>query len=139
MSAPLEHYGLISDASSIALVSRSGSIDWFCAPRIDSNACFAQLLGTNDNGYWSMRPAASVRSVDQHYRKDTLILETEITCDGGRARVIDFMPRGLALHDIVRIVEGIEGEVPMHCDLSVRFGYGKLDPWIKLSTEPTPR
>jgi GH15 family glucan-1,4-alpha-glucosidase len=133
MAAPLEHYGLIGDTSTIALVSRSGSIDWLCLPRFDSDACFAQLLGTNQHGYWTMRPAAPVRRIEQRYRPDTLILETEFICETGRARVIDFMTpeHGPRVHDVVRIVEGIEGEVPIHCDLSVRFGYGAMKPWIQ--------
>jgi GH15 family glucan-1,4-alpha-glucosidase len=133
MAAPLEHYGLIGDTRTVALVSRSGSIDWLCLPRIDSDACFAQLVGTNRHGYWSLRPAAPIRGIHQHYRPDTLVLETDLTCDSGRARVIDFMVPNAAEHDIIRIVEGVEGEVPMHGDLSVRFGYGKLIPWIKVN------
>jgi GH15 family glucan-1,4-alpha-glucosidase len=132
MATPLENYGLIGDTFTIALVSRTGSIDWLCLPRIDSDACFAQLLGTNAHGYWSIRPSMAVRSVNQHYRPDTLILESDITCEGGRVRIIDFMPTGIEPHDIVRIVEGLEGEVAMHCDLSPRFGYGKLLPWIQI-------
>ena len=49
-------------------------------------------------------------------------------------RIIDFMRAGRGEHDIVRIVEGLEGEVPMHGDLSVRFGYGKLVPWVRRPT-----
>ncbi|RJS23314.1 glycoside hydrolase family 15 protein [Corallococcus sp. H22C18031201] len=131
MSSPLEHYGLIGDLTTVALVSRSGSIDWMCLPRIDSGACFARLLGTNAHGYWSVRPAAEVRAVQQRYRPETLVLETEVTCDGGRARIIDFMPPGEGEHDIIRIVEGLEGEVPIHTELRVRFAYGKLTPWIR--------
>ena len=130
MTAPLEHYGIIGDATTIALVSRSGSIDWMCLPRIDSDACFAQLIGNNQHGYWSLRPAAKVLNVDQHYQPDTVILETDVTCEGGRVRLIDFMPRGTR-HDVIRMVIGLEGEVLMHCDLSVRFAYGKLLPWIQ--------
>ncbi|MGN6110128.1 MAG: trehalase-like domain-containing protein, partial [Kofleriaceae bacterium] len=130
MAAPLEHYGLIGDTTTVALISRTGSLDWMCLPRIDSDACFAQLIGGNQNGYWSLRPAAPIRSIDQHYRPETLILETDTTCDGGRVRVVDFMPPSGTVHDVIRVVEGLEGEVPMHCDVSVRFGYGKLSPWI---------
>jgi GH15 family glucan-1,4-alpha-glucosidase len=78
-----------------------------------------------------VRPAAPVRSVARQYRPETMILESEIVSDGGRARVIDFMPPGDAEHDVLRIVEGIEGEVPIHADLKVRFGYGAHVPWIK--------
>ncbi len=131
MAALLEHYGLIGDATTVALISRAGSLDWLCLPRIDSDACFAKLLGTDAHGYWTIRPAAEVRAVARRYRPDTLILETEVTCDGGRVRVIDFMPPGAtAEHDIIRIVEGIEGEVPIHADLKARFAYGRLIPWI---------
>jgi GH15 family glucan-1,4-alpha-glucosidase len=133
MPAPIEDYGLIGDATTVALVSRHGSIDWLCLPRIDSDACFAKLLGRDQHGYWRLRPSATIQTIERRYRQDTLILETEITCEGGRARVIDFMPPGeQAEHDIIRIVEGIEGEVPMHADLKVRFGYGAHIPWIKL-------
>jgi GH15 family glucan-1,4-alpha-glucosidase len=134
MSTPLEHYGIIGDATTIALVSRTGSIDWMCLPRIDSDACFARLLGNTEHGYWSIRPATLVKEVDQHYQPDTMILECDLTCEGGRVRIIDFMPRRSeedSHHDIVRIVVGLEGEVPMRSDLSARFAYGKLLPWIQ--------
>jgi GH15 family glucan-1,4-alpha-glucosidase len=132
MAAPLEHYGLIGDTTTIALISKAGSLDWLCLPRIDSDACFAKLLGTNDHGYWSIRPATEIRRITRRYRQDTLILETEFACSSGRARLIDFMPPPgtSAEHDIIRVVEGIDGEVPLHCDLKVRFAYGRLIPWI---------
>src|SRR5262249_5117584 len=137
MAAPLEHYGIIGDTTTVALVSRTGSIDWLCMPRIDSDACFAQLLGTNQNGYWSVRPTARALRIEQRYREDTLVLETEFSCEGGKVRVIDFMTPGLGslVHDLVRIVEGIEGQVAMRSDLMLRFGYGKHHPWIKLDRD----
>jgi GH15 family glucan-1,4-alpha-glucosidase len=131
MPARIEDYGLIGDATTVALISQHGSIDWLCLPRIDSDACFAKLLGDDQNGYWTMRPATTIRSIVRRYRQDTLVLESEIATDSGRARLIDFMPPGQTEHDIIRIVEGIDGEVPMHVDLKVRFGYGKHIPWIK--------
>jgi GH15 family glucan-1,4-alpha-glucosidase len=132
MASLIEHYGLIGDTTTVALISKAGSLDWLCLPRIDSDACFAKLLGTDDHGYWAIRPAAEVRAVTRRYRLDTLILETEISCEGGRVRLIDFMPPDpTAEHDIIRIVEGIEGAVPMHADLKVRFAYGRLIPWIQ--------
>src|SRR5262245_889048 len=94
MSTPLEHYGLIGDSTTVALVSRTGSLDWLCLPRIDSDACFAKLLGSDDHGYWTIRPAAGVLDIKQRYRPETLVLETEVTTESGRARLIDFMPPG---------------------------------------------
>jgi len=130
MPSKIEDYGLIGNTYSSALVSRSGSIDWLCAPRFDSDACFAALVGYDEHGRWSLLPTATVRENRQHYRDDTMILETEFVCDGGVARVIDFMPMS-GRCDVVRIIEGVEGEVPLEMLLDVRFGYGADAPFIE--------
>jgi GH15 family glucan-1,4-alpha-glucosidase len=57
----IEDYSLIGDCETAALVSRDGSIDWLCWPTFSSDACFAALLGTRDNGYWKIAPAARSR------------------------------------------------------------------------------
>jgi GH15 family glucan-1,4-alpha-glucosidase len=130
MASKIEDYGLIGNTYTGALVSRSGSIDWLCAPRFDSDACFAALVGYDEHGRWSLRPTVEVREKRQRYRDDTMILETEFVCDGGVARVIDFMPVGSQC-DVVRIVEGMDGEVPLEMILNVRFGYGADSPLIR--------
>src|SRR5205809_695666 len=96
MASQIEAYGLIGNTHTSALVSRSGSIDWLCAPRFDSDACFTALLGYDEHGRWALRPTVKVRESEQRYRDDTMILETEFTCDGGVAHVIDLMPIQLA-------------------------------------------
>jgi GH15 family glucan-1,4-alpha-glucosidase len=135
MAALIEDYGLIGDLQTAALVSRGGCIDWLCFPRFDSGACFAALLGDEENGRWSLEPASGTTSAERRYRDDTLILETELTCEEGVVRLIDFMPPRGEAPDVVRIVEGVEGTVPMKMRLSIRFDYGSIVPWVRRRDE----
>ncbi len=131
MAARIEDYGLIGDLQTVALVDRHGSIDWMCVPRFDSGAIFAALLGTAENGRWSIQPQGEFHSPGRRYRGDTLVLETDLETDTGAVRLIDFMPpRGVA-PDIVRIVEGVRGSVDMSMELTLRFDYGSIVPWVR--------
>jgi GH15 family glucan-1,4-alpha-glucosidase len=127
----IEDYALIGDLQTAALVSKNGSIDWLCFPRFDSPACFAALLGTDDNGHWRISPRDGDAKSSRHYRGDTLILETEWSTDSGSVRVIDFMPPRDAAPDVVRIVQGISGTVSMRSELRLRFDYGQVVPWVR--------
>ena len=132
----IEDYALIGDLRTSALVGRNGSIDWLCVPRTDSAACFAALLGNEDNGRWLLSPSAPVRRVSRRYREGTLILETDFETDTGTARVIDFMPlRDGGAPQLVRIVEGLHGEVAMHMQFIARLDYGSLVPWVERTAD----
>src|SRR5262245_4762444 len=130
MASRIEDYGLIGNTRTSALVSRAGSIDWLCGPRFDSDAWFAALVGYDEHGRWALRPTVPVRQTTQRYRDDTMTLETEFVCDGGAVRVTDFMPVSEDRCDVVRIVDGLAGEVPLEMLLDVRFGYGHDTPWV---------
>ncbi|MGN6791793.1 MAG: glycoside hydrolase family 15 protein [Streptosporangiaceae bacterium] len=134
----IEDYALIGDMQSAALVSREGAIDWLCLPRFDSDAVFAALLGDGRNGQWLLNPTAEegppsrAGRVERQYRRDTLILETQWTTVGGVVKVIDFMPpRGKDTPVLIRIVEGVEGAVEMESHITMRFGYGRIVPWVR--------
>ena len=47
--------------------------------------------------------------------------------------MIDFMPRSddAEYVDLIRIVQGVRGEVRMRTELIVRFGYGSVVPWVR--------
>jgi GH15 family glucan-1,4-alpha-glucosidase len=131
----IEDYALLGDLQTAALVSREGSVDWCCFPRFDSGACFTALLGGPEHGRWLVAPATPVRRSRRRYRPDTLILESVFETDEGTLRAIDFMPPRGEAPDIVRIVEGLDGKVPMRSELVVRFDYGKTVPWVRTIDE----
>ena len=127
----IEDYALVGDLQTAALVSRGGSIDWCCFPRFDSGACFAALLGEPEHGRWLLAPSGVVRRSTRRYRHDTLILESVYETDEGSVRAIEFMPPRGEAPDIVRIVEGLEGDVRMRSELAIRFDFGKIVPWVR--------
>ena len=131
MSSRIEDYALLGDLQTAALVSRDGSIDWLCFPRFDSAACFAALLGDEENGRWVVEPNEAVHATSRRYRHETLVLETDWETPGGAVRVIDFMPPRETAPDVVRIVEGISGTVRMRTELIIRFDYGSIVPWVQ--------
>jgi GH15 family glucan-1,4-alpha-glucosidase len=126
----IEDYALIGDCHSAALVGRDGSIDWLCWPRFDSAACFAALLGGPQNGRWRIAPAGEGWTSRRAYRKNTLILETEFSAGSGKVAVVDFMPMRSGRRDLVRLVFGRGGRVPMEMELALRFDYGSAVPWV---------
>ncbi|HEV7437434.1 MAG TPA: glycoside hydrolase family 15 protein [Pseudorhizobium sp.] len=134
MAVRIEDYAMIGDCETAALVSKSGSIDWLCLPRFDSSACFAALLGSQDNGHWSITPRTPY-SVRRSYVQDTLVLETEFVTDTGRVALLDFMPPRDGSSNIVRIVEGRLGKVELEIDLVMRFDYGRSVPWVSHDQE----
>lgn len=130
MGSKIEDYGLIGDCETAALVARNGSIDWLCWPDFSSAACFAALLGTEKHGYWRISPKDGERKITRRYRAHTLILETTFETADGAVRLIDFMPIRERYSDVVRIVEGVRGKVPVHMELVLRFDYGRTVPWV---------
>lgn len=124
-------YALIGDGQTCALVSRTGSVDFLCWPRFDSQACFAALLGDAGNGRWQISPSGFVTSSRRQYRGDTKVLETEFTTATGTVRVTDFMPSDETVSAVIRIVEALDGHVPMLLRLRLRFDYGVEPPWSR--------
>jgi GH15 family glucan-1,4-alpha-glucosidase len=135
MNLRIEDYALIGDTQTVALVGRNGSIDWLCFPRFDSGACFAALLGTPDHGRWLVAPCDAARATRRRYRDGTLVLETEFETDTGVVRLTDCMPPRGRDPDVVRLVEGVNGEVAMRSELAIRFDYGSIVPWVRRTAD----
>ncbi|WP_406465655.1 glycoside hydrolase family 15 protein [Streptomyces sp. NBC_01622] len=135
MAGRIEDYALIGDMQTAALVCRDGTVDWLCLPRFDSHAIFAGLLGTEEHGFWRLGPAHASdapppTAARRGYRGDSLILESEWDTPRGTVRVTDFMPPRDGAPQLIRIVEGISGRVPMRSALRMRFSYGRVVPWV---------
>jgi GH15 family glucan-1,4-alpha-glucosidase len=126
---------MIGDCHTAALVSKLGSIDWLCLPHFDSPACFAALLGTDKNGYWSISPAEPIRSVRRRYREGTLILETEFETESGSATLIDCMSVREEAPELLRVVVGTRGQIRMKLELAIRFDYGSVVPWVRRTAD----
>jgi GH15 family glucan-1,4-alpha-glucosidase len=131
MASRIEDYALIGDCETAALVGRDGSIDWLCFPRFDSGACFAALLGGSEHGRWLLAPTNKIRNIQRRYRDGTLVLETDYETDDGSVTLIDCMPPRSQEPDLVRMIVGKRGQVPMHMELIIRFDYGSVIPWVR--------
>jgi GH15 family glucan-1,4-alpha-glucosidase len=129
MPSKIEDYAIIGDTKTVALVDFTGSIDWWCAPRIDSGAAFAALLGDAGDGRWLIAPKNQVTKVTRNYEPETLILETIFETPTGSVSVCDFMPPNDGDSMIHRIVEARGGSVEMQMELIVRYEYGAITPW----------
>src|SRR6202167_5814777 len=98
MPRRIEDYAIGDHMQSVALVCADGSVDWLCLPRFVSEACFAALLGTEDNGHWRIAPSSAQATASRRYAGDTLILETQWDTADGVVRVTDFIPPRPAAH-----------------------------------------
>jgi GH15 family glucan-1,4-alpha-glucosidase len=131
LASRIEDYALIGNCRTAALVAKTGSIDWLCLPRFDSGACCAALLGTEEHGRWHVAPREPVINVRRRYLPGTPVLETVMETASGEVALIDFMSPLSRDADLYRLVRGVRGEVPMVSELSVRFDYGSMVPWVQ--------
>ncbi|HQR26830.1 MAG TPA: glycoside hydrolase family 15 protein [Nocardioides sp.] len=136
MTRPIEDYAMIGDLHTLALVARDGTIDWLCLPRFDSEACFASLLHDDDAGHWALRPVDGEATCSREYLGHSLVLRTRWRAQEGEVEVVDFMPPRGEAADVVRLVRGLRGRVPLTTRLSLRFDYGSLRPWLRTGVRP---
>jgi GH15 family glucan-1,4-alpha-glucosidase len=133
---PVDDYALIGDCHSAALVSRSGSIDWCCMPRLDSDSVFGRLLDWERGGNCQLAPTAADAQSERRYLAETLVLETVWRDTGGRARVLDLFTmrpggREHPYEQLVRVVDVLEGEVELALAIAPRFDMGTTTPWVR--------
>jgi hypothetical protein len=129
----IEDYAIIGDCRTAALVSREGSIDWLCLPHFSGPSVFAALLDPARGGRFSIRPEQPF-GARRRYVGATPVLETTFETPTGTARLVDLMPvtenaGGLyPMREVLRIVEGIEGEVELRFRFEPRPNYARAAP-----------
>ncbi|MGW3930868.1 glycoside hydrolase family 15 protein [Streptomyces microflavus] len=131
MTALIEDHALVGDMHTAALIHRRGSVVWQSFPDFDSPAAFASLVGAPEHGSWDLCPTAPDAQVRRRYLPGTLVLETTWTTHDGQARVLDLMPHrapGCGNPQLIRVVQGVRGEMQMSSRILVRFAYGKVAP-----------
>lgn len=130
----LEEYAVVGDCHTAALIARNGSIDWLCWPNFGGDACFARLLGTEENGFWKIAPTAKKVETTRRYCGDSFILETTHVTRTGTVVVTDFMPprnsHSQEHSQIIRTVRGLHGSVKMRSEFVLRFSFGSTVPWV---------
>lgn len=130
---PIADYAFISDCHCTALVSRTGSVDWCCMPRVDSDSCFGRLLDWKEGGYCAISPTDANHVVTRRYLPDTMILETRFRTAEGEILLYDYFAisndvNGQMRHDHVRIVQGVSGAMEVQIEMRPRFEFGKIIP-----------
>ena len=133
---PIGDYAMIGDCHSVALVSRTGSIDWACPRRFDAGSCFARILDWEHGGHYSITPTDLSEPPTRSYVDGTMVLATTFRSGEGECVLYDCctMRRGGASNprrEVLRIVEGVRGRVELRVHLVARFDYGQLKPWIR--------
>jgi GH15 family glucan-1,4-alpha-glucosidase len=123
-------YGIIGDCRTAALVSRAGSIDWLCLPHFSGPSIFAALLDQKRGGQFAIEPVQEFQS-SRRYLPGTPVLETTLWTASGAVRLIDLMPIGdvadhlAPMREILRVVEGIDGEMTVNVRFEPRPDYGR--------------
>ncbi|TWT42009.1 Trehalase [Phycisphaerae bacterium RAS1] len=134
-ATPIEQHSVLSDQRTVALLDPRGRLVWMCAPRIDSAALFAELLGGPLAGFFEIRPVDGRGRARQAYLRDSLVLVTDwggvricdyLDCGGGRA----FQRAGRT--DLLRVVEGC-GDVGVI--FAPRLDFGRIETRLSVAED----
>jgi len=127
VSEAIEDHGIIGDLRTVALVSRTGTIDFCCWPRFDSPSIFAALLGDVEAGAFELTPALDEAVHRQLYLYDTNVLLTRSLSPQGIAEVSDFMAIGDADagQRLLRRAKAVRKRVRFRMRCAPRFDYGR--------------
>lgn len=124
---PIEHYGIIGDLQTVALVGLNGSIDFLCLPRFDSPSVFVRLLDADKGGSFCITPELTGTRHKQLYLPHTNVLLTRFLAEEAVVEVSDFMPieHEAMPSRIVRRVKAVRGRAKIRMRCAPRFDYAR--------------
>ncbi|MDR6972544.1 glycoside hydrolase family 15 protein [Leifsonia shinshuensis] len=132
--AAIEDHAAIGDGRTVALIDRSGTVDWLPLPSLDSPPVFAALLDPERGGRLVLRPVSEFTS-RRRYLPGTNVLETTFTTASGTVRVTDALITGVAGRlpwvEFARRVDGVDGIVVMDWAVEPGTVLGGASPWAE--------
>jgi GH15 family glucan-1,4-alpha-glucosidase len=130
---PIGNYGIIGDLNTVALVGIDGSIDFMAFPHFNAPTIFAALLDQRRGGFFKISPVIEGASIKQLYLPDTNVLLTRFLFQEGVAEITDYMSvqEKMHIHQLVRTVKTIKGEIHYRMICEPRFDYGRSEHHIK--------
>jgi len=127
---PIEDYGIIGNLRTAALISKTGSIDWFCFPHFDSPSIFGAILDDNKGGRFQITPASEEIARKQVYVPDTNVLITRFLAADGVGEILDYMPLSASKNvppylGLIRRVRVVRGSMQFRLECLPAFNYGR--------------
>ncbi|MEU6643219.1 trehalose-phosphatase [Saccharomonospora sp. NPDC046836] len=103
-SPPIERLSMLASRRSVALVTPDAKLTWLCHPGPDAPAVFADLLGGESAGHFTIKPHRNGLPLGQRYLPNTMTVETRWS----RLLVTDYMEPDTLAHrtDIIRVISG---------------------------------
>ncbi len=130
MIKKIQHYGIIGDLYTVALIGKEGGMDWLCLPYLDSPSVFGFLLDDDIGGRFLVEPTGRYDST-QAYVPHTNILLTDFRTQDGILRLTDFMPviedkeNAAKRHEIYRVIEMLHGHSTIRIRFEPKFNYAR--------------
>ncbi|MPY84349.1 MAG: trehalose-phosphatase [Actinophytocola sp.] len=103
-ATPIERLSMLASERSVALLTPDARLTWLCHPGPDAAAVFADLLGGQSAGHFSIGPKHNSLPLGQRYLPNTMTVETR----WNRLLVTDYLEPDTAAHrtDLVRVISG---------------------------------
>lgn len=132
---PIERHSMLTDQRTAALVDDHARISWFCAPRLDSSAIFAELLGGPTAGHFSIRAADGSGPTERGYLGNSFhlvhrfrgfVVTDYLDCSGGRTL------QRAGRTDLIRTIEGT-GDVEI--EFAPRLDFGRTPTRLRITEQ----